>query len=681
MKRWGLIVVILLLLGIVPASAVSLVSAETYVPIPDIQGYGDSSPYEGQTVITTGVVTAVAKKGFFIQNGTGPWTGIYVYTSSTPSVKVGDLVEVRGYVKEFYGLTEISVNPRYGDYVEVLGTAPVPEPVVLPTGNVSQEKWEGVLVKVVSVTVTDPDLGYGEWLVDDGSGPVRIDDLIYRYSPEYGQKFNYIIGPVYYSFGNFKIEPRGPEDIKEYTPEIKIVELNVDESLVKGVETSIRVLIRNDGQFSENVTLIVYVNDETLLNTTLILKAGEEYSTTVKWIPQSSGEVLIKAEIVGHDEKCVSVIVYENPNTVAYALVLYYNHQYVKYRGELDQLYEQFTSMIEELQKYDVNLTPIQREINRIQSNLEEINSLYQRYESLFTYKARGYYIPLMIPLRKATFLTKSTIKLLGEINPILNSTLSKVKAIHEGQNITQTENITVSVPKIVRVLIDSGHNQYYNADKLSGLINRIKSELNWTVEINRGTLTYEKLKDYDILIIPNPRKDITNDEAQAIKQWVKEGGGLFILGDWYKYVYHRSLNKITEEFGIEFNDDELMDDKHNTGRPYYPLVGEYNLEHPAMRFLNETHQMYYNGDTLDISGDAVWLISGYESSYAVDQTGKVTKEKGSKPIVAAAVEVERGRIVAYGSSKAISDSYYGKYISTNWPFIKGVLLWLAGEL
>lgn len=674
--------IIVMILSIVPAGTISFVNAATYVPIPEIQGYSDSSPYEGQTVITTGVVTAVAPKGFFIQNGTGPWTGIYVYTGSAPSVQVGDLVEVRGYVKEYYGLTEISVNPTYGDYVKVLGTAPVPEPVILPTGNVSQEQWESVLVKVVGVTVVDPDLGYGEWLVDDGSGPVRIDDLIYRYTPEYGQKFDYIIGPVYYSYGNFKIEPRGPEDIKEYIPEIKIAELNVDKSLIKGVAAPISVLIKNDGTFSENITLIIYANDEVLLNTTLVLDPGMNYSTTVTWAPSFSGEALIKAEIVGYDEKYVPVTVYENPNTVAYTLVLYYNRQYVKYREEFDQLYEQFTSMIEALQEYGVNLTPIQRDISRIQSNFEEINSLYQRYESLLGYEARGYYIPIMIPLRKATFLTENTIKLLKEINPILNSTLSQVKTMYEQQNVTQvTENITVSVPKIVRVLIDSGHNQYYNADKMSGLINRIENELNWTVDVNYGMLTYEKLKDYDILIITNPRTDITDEEAQAIKQWVKGGGGLFILGDWYKYVYHRSLNKITEEFGIKFNDDELMDDEINDGKPYYPFVGEYNLEHPAMKFLDETWKMYYNGDTLDVSGDAVWLIRGYDSSYAVDQTGKVTKEKGSKPIVAAAVEVGEGRIVAYGSSKAISDSYQGNYISTNWLFIKGVLLWLAGEI
>ncbi|WP_324735597.1 DUF4350 domain-containing protein [Thermococcus sp. SY098] len=687
MKRWSLFLIIVMILSIVPVSTIGFVNAATYVPIPEIQGYSSSSPYVGQTVITTGVVTAVASKGFFIQNGTGPWTGIYVYLGSTPSVQIGDLVEVRGYVKEYYGLTEISVNPKYGDYVKVLGTAPVPEPVTLPSGNVSQEQWESVLVKVVGVTVVDPDLGYGEWLVDDGSGPVRIDDLIYRYTPEYGQKFDYIIGPVYYSYGNFKIEPRGPEDLKEYIPEIKIAELNVDRSLVKGVPAPISVLIKNDGIFSENVTLLIYANDEILLNTSLILDPGMNYSTTITWTPSSTGDAVIRAEIVGYDEKYVPVTVYENPQTVAFTIVTYYHYRYEKYWTILSPLYEQFDALITELQQYNVDLGPLQDEIEKIESNMQQINEEYSKYESLKIYTRNGYYLPLMPHIRKAALLSRETISMINDVLPLLNSTLEQVKAmIQQQQNVTggnetTVQNVTVTVPKLVKVLIDSGHNQYYNDEKMSSLINKIEEELGWKVEINRGTLTSEKLQEYNILIITNPRTDITDEEAQAIKEFVKNGGGLLILGDWYKYVNTKSLNKVVEEFGIRFNKDELMDNDRNTGRPYFPLVGEFNFEHPATKFLNETSELYYNGDTLDVSGDVVWLIRGYDSSYAVDPTGKVTKEKGSKPIVAAAVEVGEGRIVAYGSSKAISDDYYGRYITTNWPFIKGVLLWLAGEI
>jgi predicted extracellular nuclease len=90
---------------------------------------------------------------------------------------------------------------------------------VLSSVDVSQEQWESVLVRVENVTVADDDLGYGEWLVDDGSGGVRVDDLgNYGYSPTNGDLLNYVQGPLYYSFGNFKIEPRNDGDILQYVP-------------------------------------------------------------------------------------------------------------------------------------------------------------------------------------------------------------------------------------------------------------------------------------------------------------------------------------------------------------------------------------------------------------------------------------------------------------------------------
>ena len=46
---------------------------------------------------------------FFIQNGTGPWSGVWVYVSS-PTVSSGDEVQVSGNVEEYNGLTEIAAQ-------------------------------------------------------------------------------------------------------------------------------------------------------------------------------------------------------------------------------------------------------------------------------------------------------------------------------------------------------------------------------------------------------------------------------------------------------------------------------------------------------------------------------------------------------------------------------------------
>ena len=40
------------------------------------------------------------------------------------------------------------------------------------------ESYEGTLVKVENVTVTNGDLGYGEWELDNG---LVVDDLLYDF--------------------------------------------------------------------------------------------------------------------------------------------------------------------------------------------------------------------------------------------------------------------------------------------------------------------------------------------------------------------------------------------------------------------------------------------------------------------------------------------------------------------
>ncbi|HUS11817.1 MAG TPA: Ig-like domain-containing protein, partial [Pyrinomonadaceae bacterium] len=74
--------------------------------IPEIQGNGMASPFVATSVITTGIVTGRKGTGFFLQDPTGDGNtgtsdGIFVFTSSTPGVAVGDFVQVTGEVSEF----------------------------------------------------------------------------------------------------------------------------------------------------------------------------------------------------------------------------------------------------------------------------------------------------------------------------------------------------------------------------------------------------------------------------------------------------------------------------------------------------------------------------------------------------------------------------------------------------
>ncbi len=187
-----------------------------------------NSPYSGQNITVSGVVTGVVRVGnskgmYFIQDGTGPWNGVYCYDRDRFPDE-GDSVLVSGTVIEYFGLTEIS--PVSG-YQLLKKGARVPDPVILPTdsmytANPNAEAYEGVLVATNKVSVTSLPNSYYEWDVNDGSGPCTMDDFLdslshMGYTPVIGDSLIRVQGILHASFG-WKIEPRFPRDIVQFKP-------------------------------------------------------------------------------------------------------------------------------------------------------------------------------------------------------------------------------------------------------------------------------------------------------------------------------------------------------------------------------------------------------------------------------------------------------------------------------
>ena len=136
----------------------------------EIQGNGLASPYAGQTVTTeANVVTALAADGFFIQTPDSradadveTSNGIFVFTASTPTVSVGDLVDVTGVVQEFFDSTQLTGSPT----ITVTATGQsLPAAIALGASNPSPvapqpatafERYEGMRVSISNGAVSGP---------------------------------------------------------------------------------------------------------------------------------------------------------------------------------------------------------------------------------------------------------------------------------------------------------------------------------------------------------------------------------------------------------------------------------------------------------------------------------------------------------------------------------------------
>lgn len=168
---------------------------------------GDS-PYVGQQVVTSGTVTGQFFEGFTIAEAPGAWHAVYVYTQQY-APHVGDEVQVSGTVGEYYGFTELT---QITDY-QFISHSNMVDSTKLDTNSAAQEAYESVLVEIGPVVVSSLE-DFGEWVVQDGSGSMRVDDQNdYMYFPAIGDMLDTLSGILFFSFGDFKIEPRSTSDI------------------------------------------------------------------------------------------------------------------------------------------------------------------------------------------------------------------------------------------------------------------------------------------------------------------------------------------------------------------------------------------------------------------------------------------------------------------------------------
>ncbi|MCG2715628.1 MAG: T9SS type A sorting domain-containing protein, partial [Candidatus Marinimicrobia bacterium] len=201
------------------------------ISIKDVQytwGYNyDGSGMRGFEVTLEGVVitdTLDWTNNFYIQEKDSMWSGIWVYDDSLRPNK-GDWVRITGTVEENYGVTRINDLTDFQVITEGYG---VPEPVTVSTFEISTtgdngEAYESILIQVLNVTVSKPfpdgSGNFCEFEINDGSGGVRVDDAMSSFNGNLDSTYKAdhtiekLIGLGYYSYGDYKMLPRGYDDI------------------------------------------------------------------------------------------------------------------------------------------------------------------------------------------------------------------------------------------------------------------------------------------------------------------------------------------------------------------------------------------------------------------------------------------------------------------------------------
>ncbi len=213
------------------------------VPICIIQGRGFASPLLMERVTTQGILIGVFPElgGFWIQSTRpdgDPNTseGIFVDTDGTEmALLIGDVVRVSGQVRETYQQTTLVIGEPQDVQLLKRGNSLPPAQTLNPppdeqAAQVYYESLEGMLVQVGEEAIAvSPTSKYGEyalvlsshgiervgrgmpsgWLiqVDDGSNRVHRDRAHLSYVVYSGDRVNKVLGPLAFTFGQYKVEP------------------------------------------------------------------------------------------------------------------------------------------------------------------------------------------------------------------------------------------------------------------------------------------------------------------------------------------------------------------------------------------------------------------------------------------------------------------------------------------
>jgi len=242
------------------------------IKIQDIQHSPFGSGFSGYNnfqVTVRGIVTAdtsdIQGDGanigpqVYIQDGTGPWSGIQIFGTEPLKLTRGNDVTVTGTVGESFGVTRIQGIDSPTQITINNTNAEVPEPTIISTSNIAQssngtvnaEQYEGVLVRYLNVKVIDdnadgntgPDEGtggnrnYGEIYVADRSNiqsRIETQDGTHSFHNFWdtsleslpnrivnNSTFESISGILFYSFSNYKLVPRSDDDFQGFVTDVE----------------------------------------------------------------------------------------------------------------------------------------------------------------------------------------------------------------------------------------------------------------------------------------------------------------------------------------------------------------------------------------------------------------------------------------------------------------------------
>jgi hypothetical protein len=188
---------------------------------------------------------------------------------------------------------------------------------------------------------------------------------------------------------------------------------------------------------------------------------------------------------------------------------------------------------------------------------------------------------------------------------------------------------------------------------------------------IEKGELTNEKLKNYDVLVVQNLNRQLTNGEISALIKFVlQDGKAIFISGG------GQSINQLTIPFGTTIDAGTLIDTTTmipGTGTRTNFIVSDFPQDNLATTIRRGITSIgFYEGGGVVLSGGSKCIARCGANTYS--DTGSFPA--GSRPCIASASLFGGGLIVIVSDPKLLSNDHIEEY--NNRQFGKNIVEWLT---
>lgn len=269
----------------------------------------------------------------------------------------------------------------------------------------------------------------------------------------------------------------------------------------------------------------------------------------------------------------------------------------------------------------------------------------------------------------------------------------SKTEFDGEGQLTSAIDFVTSDSMPIIYTL--EGHNE----QSLSSELKEAIEKQNITIQ-SLSLVTNEAVpSDCKSLFIYSPQKDISNEEAKKIEDYLKAGGNAFIVSG-YTEDELTNFNQILSTYGVTKTKEVVFEgDTNNYARPYnhylVPVIESHEITSPLITAKEKILLPYALGiKQLESKPETVTiesLLSSTDSSYGkyltsnTSSTEKEAKDTDGPFDLAVAVtdtvdENTKSKIILTASDYLLDDSANQTVAGGNHDFILNALKWICEQ-